>query len=256
MKVKHSVYYFRNSAFLLTGIVLGILTCSCEEELPEPLFTSSVIQGRIELGYSSGGEGTPEDILVTASGPYGKQTGLTNSSGNFEITGLGNGTYKLEISKEGYGTKYQYGIQLFGDDTAQVRDELYERVEGTMPNLISVETQNTSFTWLHENSIAITTNFTATAIVPARAFMAEYNDVDYKHFQWTGEAHSLSRSGFTKMMFIIEGIPFESGKKIYVRLYICNPDEMYGYFNYYTGLYTFSTLEVEKHSQVMDFIMP
>jgi len=220
------------------------------------MFTSSVIRGRIGLGYSSEGEGRPEDILVTTLGPYGKLTGLTNSSGNFEITGLGNGTYRLEISKEGYGTKYQYGIQLFGDDTAQVRDELYERVEGTMPNLISVETQNTSFTWLHENSIAITTNFTATAIVPARAFMADYKDVDYKHFQWTGVARSLNRSGFNKMMFIIERIPLESGKKIYVRLYICNPDEMYGYFNSYTGVYTFSTLEVDKHSPVMDFIMP
>lgn len=253
MKVQRLVSFFRNSAFLILGMVLVILAFSCKDELPEPLFTSSVIQGRIQLGYSS--EGAPEDILVTALGPYEKKTGLTNSSGNFEITGLGNGTYRLEISKEGYGTKYQYGIQLFGNDTVGVRDELYERAKGTMPTLLSVETQNTSFYWLNENSIAITTNRTATADVPARAFMAEYKDVDYKHYQWTGEARSLHRSGFDNMMFIVDQIPFESGKKIYVRLYICNPYES-GYFNYYTGLWTYSTLEVDKHSPVMDFMMP
>jgi len=252
-KVLSIASLFRNSTFLLTGVVVGILTSSCGEEYPEPMFTSSVIQGRINLGYSS--EGPLEDFLVTAQGPYQDETTLTNSNGDFQLDGLGNGTYKLEVSNEGYGTKYAYGIQLFGSDTVWVWvDEVHQRVTGQIPELLTVETQNTSFYWLQENNIAITTNRTS-GTVPARVFMADYKDVSYKHYQWTAIANSFLRSGYDKMMFHVEDIPFESGIKIYLILYICNPYES-GYFDYYKGVWTYSTLEADEHSKVMDFIMP
>ncbi len=254
MKVHSIVSFFRNRALLLTGIVLGALTCSCEEEFPEALFTNSVIRGNIDYYYNTDTEPYPEGINVTARGPYPDKSALTNSSGYFEISNLGNGTYKLEISKEGFGTKYQYGIQLFGNDTVGVRDMLYERVKGNIPTLLSVETQNTSFSWLQENSIAITTNKTSGKI-PSRVFMAEYKDVSYKHYQWTTNVHSLYRSGFEHLMLTVHDIPFESGQKIYLKVYICNPEEE-GYLNHYTGLWTFSTLEPDEHSEVMDFTMP
>jgi len=253
MKAQSIVSFFRNSAFLLTGMVLGVFTSSCGEEFPEPMFTNSVIQGRVNFGFSS--DGTRDNFLVTALGPYQEKRALTNSNGDFQIDGLGNGTYKLEVSKEGFGTKYYYGIQLFGFDTVWIFvDELYERVANKLPKLLTVETQNTSFSWLQENDIAITTNKT-TGKVPARIFMADYKDVSYKHYQWTDEAHSLHRNGYDNMMFHVDNIPFESGKKIYLILYICNSYDR-GYLNYYTGLWTFSTLEVERHSEVMNIIMP
>ena len=254
MRVTGTVSFFRISAFLLTGMVVGALTYSCGEEFPEPIFTNSVIEGKIQLGYPS--NDIPENILVTAMGPYGKKTALTNSNGYFQVTGLGNGTYRLEISKEGFGTRYQYGIQLFGNDTVGVRDELYERATVNLPALLSVETQLTSFTWLDRNSIAITTNKSSTGgDVPCRVFMAEYKDVSYKNYQWTNRVGSLHRSGFDKLLLTVHGIPFESRKKIYLRIYICNPEE-YGYLNTYTGLWTFSTLETDKRSEVMEFNMP
>jgi len=253
MKVRSIVSFFRNRAFLLTGMVLGVLAFSCGEEFPDPLFTNSVIRGRINMGYSSGGP--LDNFLVTARGPYEKETALTNSYGEFQIDGLGNGTYKLEISKEGYGTKYEYGIQLFGNDTVGVYiDEVHELAQGKMPGLLTVETQNTSFYWLQEKSIAITTEKTHGS-VPARVFMADFKNVSHKDYQWTSDAHSFHRNGYEKMMFHVDNIPFDSGKKIYLILYICNPND-YGYLDYYTGLWTFSTLEVDKHSQVMDFVMP
>lgn len=254
MKVHSIVSFFRNKIFLLTGIVLGVLTCSCGEEFSEPMFNASVILGNIDYNYSTDGDLYPEGISIIARGPYGEKSALTNSNGIFEITGLGNGTYRLEISKEGFGTKYQYGIQLFGDDTVGVRDMLYERVQGSIPTLLSVETQNTSFSWLQENSIAITTNKTSGKI-PCKVFMAEYKDVSYKHYQWTAYVHSLYRRGFEHLMLTVHDIPFESGKKIYLKLYICNPEEE-GYLNHYTGLWTFSTLEPDEYSEVMDFTMP
>lgn len=255
MKAHSIVSFFRNKVFLSTGIVLGALTCSCEEEFPEPVFTNSVIFGSIEYFYDTDGDPLPEGISVTARGPYPDKSALTNSSGYFEIGGLGNGTYKLEISKEGFGTKYQYGIQLFGNDTVGVRDELYERVTGKIPTLEIVESQATSYYWLQENSIAITTNKTGSGEIPCRIFMAESKNVSYKNYQWSGRVHSGYSSRVDKYLLRVDGIPFESGQKIYFKVYICNPQEE-GYLNHYTGLWTFSTLDPEEHSEVMSFTMP
>jgi len=252
MKVTNILLLFRSRAFLLTGIVLWALVCSCEE-LPEPLFTSSVINGNIDFYYNY--DEVPEDISITARGPYEKKEALTDSKGDYEITGLGNGTYEVEISKEGYGTKYHHGIQLFGNDTVRVRDELYKRMTGIkLPALYEVRTSD-YYDFLNDTKIVITTN-RSQGEIPARVFMSENDDVSYKDFQWTTKAHSVKRNGFDKILLFIENLPFESGKKIYLRLYICNPEENYGYFNKKTGLLTFSTLEQDEHSSIMSFIMP
>lgn len=255
MKVHSIVSFFRNKTILLTGLVLGALTCSCTEEFPEPMFTNAVIQGNIDYYSYSEVDPYPEGIRITAQGPYQEKTALTNSSGNFEITGLGNGTYRLEISKEGYGTRYQYGIQLFGNDTVGVRDELYEQVSGKIPKLLAVESQNTSYYWLDEHSISITTNKTGSGEIPCRIFMAAYKDVSYKDYQWSGRVSSGFSNRVNKYLLTVHDIPFESGQKVYLKVYICNPEED-GYLNYYTGVWTFSTLDPDEHSEEMSFTMP
>ncbi len=252
MNLNSILLLFRNRAILLTGIVLWTLTSSCEE-LPEPLFTNSVIHGNIDL-YDSYDEAL-ENISITAQGPYEKKKGLTDSNGDYQITGLGNGTYELEFSKEGYGTKYQYGIQLFGNDTVRVRDELYKRMTGLkLPTLYEIHTQDT-YSWLSEKKIVITTS-RSQGEIPARVFMSEDDGVSYNNFQWTSNARTLKRNGFDKLMLIVDNLPFDSGKKVYLRVYICNPDEHWGYFNKYTGMLTFSTLEKDEHSSLMSFTMP
>lgn len=243
---------FRNRAILLTGIVLLTLASSCEE-LPEPLFTNAVINGNIDVYYNN--DEAPEAISITAQGPYEKKETLTDSKGDYEITGLGNGTYELEISKEGYGTKYHYGIQLFGNDTVRVRDELHLRMIGRkLPKLYEVHTHET-YHWLNEKTIAITTN-ASQGDIPARAFLSEDEDVSYKNFQCTRNTYSGTRRDYDKVLMYVEDLPFESGRTIYLKVYICNPEEYYGYFNKYTGILTFSTLEKDEHSSVMSFTMP
>ena len=228
------------------------LTCSCEEEFPEPLFSNSVIRGNIDFFYSN--DEAPENITISALGPYEKKKALTNSTGDFQINGLGNGTYNLEISKEGYGSKYQYGIQLFGNDTVGVRDELYQRVTDKLPTLYEIHTQD-SYSWLSEKKIVITTSRNKGEI-PCRVFMSEDENVSYKNFQWTSEPRTVKRNGFDKLLLFIDNIPYESWKTVYLRVYICNPEEHYGYFNKNTGLLTFSTLEEDERSSVMSFTMP
>jgi len=252
MNLSSILLLFRNRVILLTGIVLWILASSCEE-LPEPLFANAVINGNIDVFYED--YEAPENISIIARGPYGKNETLTNSTGDYEIAGLGNGTYELEISKEGYGTKYHYGIQLFGNDTVRVRDELYLRMTGIkLPTLYEVRTSD-YYDFLDESTIVITTN-KSQGEIPARVFLSEDDDVSYQNFQSTQMARSVSRGGFDKILLFVDIPPFESGKTIYLRVYICNPDEYFGYFNKKEGILTFSTLEKDERSSVMSFTMP
>ena len=252
MNLNSMFLLFRNKAILLTGIVLWAFICSCEE-LPEPLFSNSVINGNIYVYYDN--DAPPEGISISARGPYEKKETLTDSNGDFEISGLGNGTYEVEISKEGYGTKYEYGIQLFGNDTVRVREELFEKMTGIeLPTLYEVRTSD-HFDFLSDDKIVIPTN-RSQGDIPARVFMSEDDDVSYEDFQWTSKTHSVKRNGFDKILLFVENVPFESGRTIYLRVYICNPEEYYGYFNKKTGLLTFSTLEKDERSSIMSFTMP
>jgi hypothetical protein len=215
-----------------------------------------MIRGNIHCYYTS--ESPDDNISVTAWGPYGDQTALTNSEGYFQIGGLGNGTYNLEISKEGFGTKYHYGIQLFGNDTANLYNEIYERFEDfKLPALLEVHTR-TTYDWLNATTIAITTNKDATGYtpeMPVRVFMADFEEVSYKNFQFTQRVIPLHRGGFDKLMLLVENLPFESRKEIFLIAYVCHPMEE-GYLNDYTGEWTFSTLEAEERSTVLSFTMP
>ncbi len=104
----------RNSFKLLPGLISLILFSSCKKD-PDPLFTNSVINGDVNICcmYDSS-----DNIKVTAKGPFGNKTAMTDNSGRYSIRGLGNGTYSLEYTKDGYGTSHQYGVQLFGNDSA------------------------------------------------------------------------------------------------------------------------------------------
>lgn len=252
MNQSNILLLFRNRAFRLTAITLWVLTSSCEE-FPEPLFSNSVIQGSVDI--YSGSDEDLEKISISAKGPYehDKNT-LTNSTGSFLISELGNGTYELEISKEGYGTRYHYGIQLFGNDTVRIRDELYERMTGRkLPKFYEVHTSE-YYDFLNDKTIVITTN-KSQGDIPARVFLSEDQEVSYKNFQCTRPAHAGRRSGFDSVFLYVENLPFESGKKVYLIVYICNPEEHYGYYNSNTGVLTFSTLEKDEHSQIMSFTM-
>jgi hypothetical protein len=250
---RHSIHLLFRNRPLLAAVALWILACSCAEDVPEPLFTTSVIQGRIYFYYASS-ENVPEGISITTRGPYDQKTAFTNSDGDYQISGLGNGTYELEIAKESFGTKYHYGIQLFGDDTVHMNDELYECMTGArLPELYEVHTRD-SYSWLNETTIAITTGWKQGEIY-ARVFMADNDDVSYRKYRCTRKGIRLKRTGFENLLLLVEDLPFESGKEIFLIAYTCNPEEE-GYINTYTGVWTFSTLDPEEHSKVMRFTMP
>jgi hypothetical protein len=90
---------------------------SCEKE-PEPLTTNSCITGRVYVNDYEISSLPP--VKIVASGPYGSETTYTDTEGIFWFRNMGNGTYTVECSLQGYGSTKKFGVQVFGKDTAYV----------------------------------------------------------------------------------------------------------------------------------------
>lgn len=227
---------------------------SCSEELPDPLFTQGMIYGRVEM---DNWDKTPEGVKVLARGPYKELSASTNSEGNYELGGLGNGTYEMEFSKDGFGTIKAFGIQVFGNDTLRRNCKMYETMgDLKLPGLLEILTASTD-QWILSNMIVITTNLRVTQETDwgIRVFFARHPGVSYRDFYCHRNGIKLIRSGFNNYLIITEYLPFESGEEIYLIAYICNSRDE-GYWDAYEGRLVFSTLNTEEHSQVMQFTMP
>ena len=227
---------------------------SCTEDLPDPLFTEGMIYGEVVLNdYTS----SPEDVKVLAMGPYGNQSTTTDQEGDYAIGGLGNGTYELEFGKEGFGTVFSVGIQVFGDDTLRRNAYLYALTGiKKLPELLRVYTAD-NHSWIEPDVIVIPTDLGFSPQTPwgMRLFFAKHPGVSYLDFDCTRNGQKLRRSGYENTLVKADNLPFEGGEEIYVIAYACNPDDM-GYWDAYQGIQTFSTLDAEVHSQVLQFTMP
>lgn len=230
------------------------LLSSCNEELPDPLFTQGMIYGRVEM---DDWDNSPDDVKVLALGPYEELSATTNQGGNYELGGLGNGTYELEFSKDGFGTMKAHGIQIFGNDTLRRNTIMYEMMGALkVPKLIEVLTSSTS-DWLYPTNIAITTSLSTTKETNwgYRLFFAKHPEPSYRDYYCHRNGRRLRRNGYDNILITAEDLPFEGGEKIYLIAYVCNPRDE-GYWDAYQGRLTFSTLNPEEHSQVMQFTMP
>jgi len=227
---------------------------SCTEEYPDPLFTEGMIRGRI---FVNNYEALLENGNVLALGPYGMQSTTCNQDGEYVFSGLGNGTYELEFSMDGYGTVVSYGVQVFGNDTLRRDAILHENMAGIkLPGFNRIYTSD-SHSWLQYDEIAISTdgNYSNTTKWGIRLFFSRHPGVSYQDFYCTRNGRKLRREGYDNYMVSADNLPFESGEEIYLIAYACNPEDE-GYWNSYQGLITFSTLNPEEYSPVMQFTMP
>jgi hypothetical protein len=247
---------FRDKLILLSIITGIIWFSSCKKE-PEPLFSNSVIKGSA-LAYNSN-----EIITVVANGPYGKTTINTENSGGYMFTGLGNGTYRLDFTNEGYGTIRIYGIQLYGNDTVTIGQvRLFKKYDNYLLPVFRKVSINTDILGLGAPVIVVETNLTDfTPNMPIVFFMDVNKNVDYKNYSYCPPYYEAGKFSLNRdnidLLFRPDNLPYRSGTEVYIIAYVANPDEVnFGYFNTYLGISQFSTLVPEKHSQVMSFIMP
>jgi hypothetical protein len=246
----NSIHMFhRNYIIIIALCALALLSFSCEKN-PEPLTTNSVITGYVYLDDPD--FESPTGFEVVASGPYGQKS-ASISNDQFVITGLGNGNYYLDYSRENYGSVRQYGIQLFGNDTAHAEYvQLYLKPPSSfiMPSFtnISVNTVHGSDLQIH-----ITTDYSVEyTFWDVRVFMSVNSNVAYNNF----EHSQAAGSNYANEIFISPyNFPFLSGTRVYVIGYSCNQRD-YGYMDTYNNRWVFSTLDKNNHSNVVSFIMP
>lgn len=242
---------YLNKYPIVIGIFLTLLV-SCKKEIPEPLYTKGVITGRVNINdfeYDNE-EHKYSDIVVKAYGPYGeKSTSVSyeNYSATFKFDGLGNGTYRVSVSKKGYGTIEAYTLKIFENDTVYAGYfDLYKQNPNASVPLSPLQDKTDSqdksiisFTIGEHNS-------------PLIMFLSSRPDVAYNKYQ---SIHVNSTSENTKFLIYVNRMPFVSGTRVYCILYPY-AGEYYGYFNAKYGVKIFSSIIPSKHSNVFSFIMP
>lgn len=246
-----------NLIFTLIALIVMQLSFSSCERIPDPLFASSVIKGAATTD-----SGRHDSILVVANGPYGRKSVYNDETGYYEITGLGNGTYRLDFIKEGYGTLKQYGLQLFGNDTIQARRvTLYSTYSDyILPDFKGISLGLKPRLYATDTCVIIATN-QKEGPFPILFFLSTYKSVSYLNYQVFCSNYDIygpfEEIKDYKIYIELKTLPFESGSEIFVIGYVCNlGEDRSGCFNKYLGREEWSTLEPEKHTPLMSFIMP
>jgi hypothetical protein len=247
---------FRNDLLLL---VLVFFMAACEKD-PQPLTTNSVIKGNV-YWYSGGSD--DGKFLITTRGPYGSKT-FEVPKGDFLIDGLGNGNYRVEFSKEGYGTYIKRDVRLFGYDTVHIYQvELVSKPgDFKMPALVRAYISISDFTDPPIPLLTIETDANNADVDPSLMFFfSSIPDVSWEKYQSYQHGWFHDRFDQTKKVWLIfldmprlNNVPIKSGDKVYIKAYACGGDR--GYVDPYLGFMVFSTLDKTRASNVIDFTMP
>lgn len=248
---------FRNCLLFL---LLFLFMPACEKD-PEPLTTNSVIKGNV--WWSSWGSDDGK-FQITTRGPYGSKTADGFNGQDFSIDKLGNGTYCVEFSKEGYGTYSRCAVQLFGYDTVRINQvELVSQPgDFKMPALARAYITLSDFTFPPIQVLTIETDANNAEAAPIiMFFFSSSSDVSWKKYQSYESGWYNSRFDPTKKLWLVNlfiprlnNIPIQSGDKIFIKAYAYGGDS--GYIDAYLGFRVFSTLDKTRTSNVIDFIMP
>lgn len=238
-------------------IFAGSFFISSCQKIPDPVTSDGIIAGYAGLTAST----KDDSIVVTAKGPYGKASIKTDVNGMFKFRGVGNGTYTLSYSKDGYGTIRQYGIQVFGNDSVAVS---FVRLFKAYPDYKIPEFERVYIGAMPRSSATnclILTTKQKLGYFPLVFFMSDSKDVTYRNFKYS-LADYYVRGPFetpnNDIIYInLDYLPFNHGEKVYIMGYVCNKEEyLSGYFDRYSGFEALSTLLTEKHTPVMEFVIP
>lgn len=240
--------------------IAAVVLCCCEKD-PEPLFDNGMITGNIDI-YNTGGTLKGNDVKIIAHGPYGSKSTSSDYEGNYELPGLGNGTYEIEFNKEGYGIYRKPGIRVFGNDTLILYVRLYKKSSYKMPKLGEI------VYYLPDadiHSVGIVTDLSAdnTEEMQVRVFLSDTKEVSYKNYMYTETPYLYQRVNGT-LLILVHADPvimdtdeplFRHGQSRYMITYVCDRNDP-GYFNEYYGRQIYSTVDEKQHSPVFEIKYP
>jgi hypothetical protein len=242
----------------ITGILIFLILITGCDKLPEPLSTNGAISGDV-YADSSGRE--VYGIKVKATGPYGENSLVTQNE-SYKLEGLGNGTYDLEFSKEGYGTIHQYGLQVFGDETVYAASARLFSVPTItlMPRFIKaypVKVSNSPFNHTNVKIEMAVTNTNPWGL-PIILLMSNSRDVAWNNFEFFYPGNTGYTGNPLPYLYVSTNLPFEHGSEVFIRGYLGNPKECSsgGYLDTYHGRIVFSTLDKSMFTNIVSFIMP
>jgi hypothetical protein len=235
-------------------VITAVFLCCCEKD-PEPLFDNGMITGNVSI-YNQGGTLYGSNVSIIARGPYGSKSTLSDYEGNYELSGLGNGTYEIEFNKKGYGIYRQPGIQVFGNDTLTISAFLYKKLNYKMPRLSGIM-YYLPYEDIH--SVGIVTDIPADnyEALQIRVFLSDTKGVSFKNYMYTATPYLYHRDNATQLM-LFDADPnivntdktiFQHGQTRYMIAYVCDRNDP-GYFNEYYGMYIYSTVDEQQHSKV------
>jgi hypothetical protein len=247
--------------FVALGVASVFLSCS--EKEPEPFLDNGMIHGKIDI-YNPGGPLYGNDVRVIAHGPYGSKSTLSDYEGNYELSGLGNGTYEIEYNKEGYGIYRIPGVKIFGNDTLSRGARLYKMADYKMPGLGKLIYKK-DLDALYDGYVAIETDIPSgnTESMQIRVYLSDTKSVSYKNYMYTEIPYAYDRNYSTQfMMFNADpqydnqgGPIFTPGTARYMIAYVCSREDQ-PYFNPYYALPIYSTTDEHQHSGVYEIKYP
>lgn len=244
-----------------TVILLLIISVAACERFPEPLTTTGTITG--EVSADSSGT-TTYGVRVKATGPYGSVSIIAKTA-SFRIEGVGNGTYDLEFSKEGYGTVHLYGIQVFGSETVKVPSVgLFDLPKlAAIPKFIKAYTVKVTYPpdlYTRVNIDLAVTNLGSNRL-PVLLFLSNNRNVTWNNYIicYPGDkGGSKNNIPYIWFEYYNRQFPFKSGTEVFIRGYLCNIREFNsgGYLDTYHGINAYSTLNKSIYTDVVSFIVP
>ena len=264
MKHLNSFLPCLNRLCLLTATaIVTVFLLGCKKD-PDPLYDNGMITGHIELYSPSIEIINGNNVKIIAHGPYGSKSTISDPQGKYTLSGLGNGTYEIEFSKEDFGIFRRPGIQIFGYDTLSINALLYKKANYKMPQLSTLMTYSAFNEW-DDHSVAIVTDIPGgdNEEMQIRVFLSDTKGVSFINYLYTEIPNVINRDGAPQSI-IVRADPeimntnkpiFKHGQPRYMIAYVCNVDDP-GYFNEYFGLTIYSTVDAQQHSRIYEIKFP
>ncbi len=217
---------------IISNILLYILGCTQNEETL-PLegsivgFVSLIDENGNEVNDKSNVTVTIDDLDLSAT---------TDENGRYELKDVPSGTYNISFSKTNYGTIKRYSFQLVGGNvpTLFYSTSLYEQPD--------IELNNLDISYNGTN-ISVAGDITEVNQYRAQIFISTSPDVSYSNYEYTPGTYGFCCVPTYQLWFTIylNNSPYKQGDTIYLVIYFINYNEDFGYYDYETDEYIYSS---------------
>ena len=248
---------------LLFVFIVFLQHCKPDEYVGSYGGIYGMVNGR--LLYSQGKKEKTEyrSFKITLEGSNPLVTAETDSLGNFKIGKIKPGTYNVVVSKTGYATQKQNGIQVLSDDSFRWVGyySLKNQVKNTINSISFVKLDTTVMHYTNSCKLTLSSNITAKDTSVGDNFAVYFYfhnkaDVSYKDYvysqkidYWYVNINSFQLKIPTKI--------FPSKTKVYVAAYLGNTDDYRNNFqDMETGCTVNGNINSDNPSNIISFVIP